>query len=480
MKKYQLMGRRKVSSVPKKHTYQPLHLHSMPYEILMQIFAEVAEDMPSLLLLALVCSKFNNIVSKSFIYHTVKFKSTHQFAKFCQAHLPLKTSLGRRFGTTEPSSKVNLIRCVHFDNPPTHDPTSLTQIAGTYSVDTLSGTTKYQDFVSQMKSLLNEAYGIKEVRLTEISPQFEFPLDLIQTQLFSSIKLRFKAPKPSRKIEKVVLVAQSGWKIPFKLGHISLFIHVFDEISELKLNKFVINDLKILCDLLQIPFSIDCLVLTASVYSDCRKPNQKRVPSKLFAKTTSLLLEDIQHGNDLCLIDFIKCNDDLSRLSIDIGSSIFYYVDPQDQTVKFNFSKYNNFFKLVCSGKGGYSKLKEVVLTNFDLFNSFSHQHESKLDRISEEGEEDDWVEKPTNTFEHFMTYLSQVTYLTIVVKEAPAVMHTCVNCGFTVTEKTKSISSLLPHEWAIILSPILANRHCSVLIYNHKLRPLFSRRAVD
>lgn len=446
----------------------------------MQIFADVAEDLPSLLLLALVCSKFNNIVSKNFLYRTVKFNSTHQFQKFCQAHLPLKTSLGRHFGATESSSRVNFIRCVHFVNPPTNDPGSLTQIAGTYSVDTLTSTTSYLDFVSQMKSLLNEAYGIKEVRLSEVSPQFEFPIDLIQTQPLSSIKLRFKAPRPARKIEKVVLAAQSGWNIPFKVGHISLFIYLFDEISELKLNNFVINDLKILCDELEKRVTIDCLVLTASIYTDGRRSNQKRIPSGLFTKTSSLLLEDIQHGNDLCLIDFIKCNDDLSRLSIDISSKIFYSVNQQDLTMKFNFTRYNNFFKLVCSGKGGYANLKEIVLTNFDLFNSFSHQHDNKLQSIMEEDEEDDWVEKPTNTFEYFMTCLAQVPFLTIVVKEAPAVMHTCVNCGFTVAEKTKRISSLLPHEWAIILSPILANRHCSVLIYDHKLRPLFSRRVVD
>lgn len=446
----------------------------------MQIFADVAEDMHSLLLLALVCSKFNNIVSKSFLYHTVKFKSTHQFEKFCQAHLPLKTSLGRRFGANESSTRVNFIRSVHFVNPPNHDPGSLTQIAGTYSVDTLSGTTKYQDFVTQMKILLNEGYAIKEVRLSEVSPQFQFPYDLMQTQPLSSMKLRFKGPKPSRKISKVVLEAQSGWHIPFKLGHISLFIHLFDEISELKLNNFVINDLMLLCDELEKPFVIDCLVLKASIYADGRKTFLKRVPCKLFSKTSSLLLENIQSGSDLCLIDFIKCNDDLSRLNIDISSKVFYTVNLLDQTLAFDFTRYNKFFKLVCSGKGGYSNLKEIVLTNFDLFNSFSHQHEGRLLSITEEDEEDDWVEKPTNTFEHFLTYLAQVPFLTIVVKETPAVMHTCVNCGFTVTEETKRVSSLLPHEWAIILAPILANRLCSVLVYDHKLRPLFSRRAVD
>lgn len=481
MKKYQLMGRKKVSRTATKPTYQPFHLHSMPYEILMQIFALVAKDMPSLLLLALVCSKFNSIISKNFLYHTVQFKSTSQFERFAYAHLPLKLSIGRRFGSTEPSPRLNYIRSVEFVSPPTNSHAmNMTQIAGTYTMDTLSGTnTKYEDFLSNMKTLLIEAYGIKEVRLSEISPQFEFPHDLMQQSSFASIKLRFKTPKPLRSIEKIVLTAQSGWKIPFKLTHISLFIHIFDEVSELKLNKFVINELKIISETLSTPFTVGCLVLTASVYSDGKLSMLKRTPSNLFGNTSSLLLEEIQHGNDLCLIDFIKCNNQLSLLSIDISSGIFYFVDPQDQTKKFNFSKFNNFFKLVCSGQGGYSNLKEVVLTNFDLFGSFFHQHEKNSESIPAE-EEDDWVEPPTNTFEFFMKYISQVPFLTIIVKEAPAIMHTCVHCGFTVQEKTKRISSLLSREWAIILAPILANKHCSVLIYDHRLRPLFSRRASD
>lgn len=481
MKKYQLMGRKKVIAPASKPAYPALHLHSMPYEILMQIFALVAEDIPSLLLLALVCSKFNSIVSKNFLYHTVQFNSAAQFLRFAHAHLPLKTSLGRRFGSTELSPRINYLRSVHFVNPPTDNRTSSqSQIAGTYKVHDLSTTsTKFQDYVSNMKSLLVEAYGLKELRVSEISPQFEFPAELLHSSSFSHIKLRFKGAKPLRRIEKIVLTAQSGWKIPFKLGHVSLFVHVFDEVAELKLRKFVINEQKLASETLEKPFVIDCLVLTTSVYSDGKRVGSKHVPSDLFKRTTSLLLEEIQNGNDLCLIDFIKSNNDLSRLSIDIGSEIFYYTDPFDQTKKFNFTKYNNFFKLVCSGQRGYANLKEIVLTNFDLFNSFSHQHDDKLESISEE-DEDDWVEPPTNTFEYFMKYLAQVPFLTIVVKEAPAVMHTCVNCGFTVEEKSKRISSLLPHEWGIILAPILSNRNCSVMIYDHRLQQLYSRRTCN
>lgn len=484
MKKYQLMGRKRVSKAVHKTNYLPLHIHSMPYEIVIQIFSYLAEDTASLLLLALVCSKFNNIVSKNFLYHSVEFHTTAQFSRFAQAHLPLKLSLGRRFSSTEASSRINYIRSVHIVNPPTNSGSiPQTQIAGTYTVDARDTTNNtYLDFVTHLKSLLNEAYGIKEVRISEISPQFEFPSDLNHPPSFSAIKHRFKTPKPRRSIEKIVLTAQSGWNIPFKVGHIALFIHLFDEVSELKLNKFVIHDQKLPTAPLEKPFSIECLVVTSSIYLDSKRA--KRVPSSLLANTTSLLLEDIQNGGDLCLIDFIKANNGLSRLSIDVSSSIFYTIDPQDQVRKFNFSRYNNFFKLVCSGQGGYSKLREVVLTNFDLFNSFSHQHDTKLEGIQEcdedglSSDEDSWIEPPTNTFGYFLRYLSQMPYLTIVVKEAPAVVHSCVNCGFLVEEKTKRISTLQPHEWNIILAPILDNRSCSVLIYDHNHQPLFSRRA--
>lgn len=477
------MGRKKVGTAPRKQSYPPLHIHSLPYEILLQIFALVAEDMNSLLLMALVCSKFNSIASKNYLYHTVKFKTDNQFLRFAHAHLPQKKALGRRFGSTESSTRINFLRSVHFINPPTNDAsTQQVQIAGSYTMDTLSYTgSSYLDYISCMKLLLTEAYGLKEVRISEISPQFQFPAELMHALSFSAINLRFKTPRPLRSIEKVVLTAQSGWNIPFKVEHLAIFVHLFGEVEELRLNKFVLSDQKLVCVPLEKPFVVNSLVLTASIYSEGKRSSSKRVSNPLFAKTSFLLLEDIQNGNDLSLIDYIKCNNTLLRLSIDISSSIFYEIDPTDHKPKFCFHKYNNFFKLVCLRKGGYSTLQEVILTNFDLFNSFAHQHDHlQLIREENEDEEDDWVAPPTNTLEFLMKYLSQVPYLTIVVKEAPAVVHTCVKCGFQVHDPTKRISSLLPHEWAIIVAPILASKLCSLLIYDHKLRPLYSRRAAD
>lgn len=479
MKKYQLMGRKKVVSPVKRAKYPLLHLHSLPYEILLHIFGYVAENVSDLLLLALVCSKFNNLVSKNFLYHSICFHSTSQFLRFAHAHLPQKASLSLRFSSSAPSSRINYIRSVHFVNPPSDDvATSLTQIAGTYNVDCLSqGISAYQSFVSQLKCFLNEAYGLQEVKITEIAPLFEFPTDILQS--FSSIKHRFRSPKPTRTLAKLVLTAQSGWNIPFKLGHILLFLGVFDQFVELKLNNFLLNEARLSAENLPKPVNVEALVLTACIYTDGRRPGQKHECTDLFAKTTSLLLQNIRHGADLSLIDFIKLNDHLRRLSIDISSSIFYTMDQSDQALKFDFSKYNSFFKLVCSGQGGYRNLKEIVLTNFDLFNSYSHQHDDKkLSCIEEEDEEvdDPWVKKAPNAFDQFLEYLSMVPYLTIIVKEAPKVMHTCKNCGFSVEEETKKISSLLPHEWAIILAPILKNPLCSVLIYDYSLRTLFSR----
>lgn len=474
MLKYQLMGRKKVVK-PRLHTKYPLlHLHSLPYEILLQIFGYV-DDLTGLLSLVLTCSKFNNIISKTFLYRTIQFQSTSQFLRFALAHLPLKTS--RRFGLNEPSAAINYIRSVHFVNPPTNDSAAtLTLIAGTYTVDSIlnDGVLQYNNFITHLKSLLNEAYGLKEVKISEISPQFEFPPEFLVPP--SSLKLKFKTSKPTRSLERLVLTAQSGWNFPFKVSHISLFLYVFDEISELKLNNFVISESRLLSDTLSKPFTVGCLVLHGCIYADSKK-KEKRVSTDIFGRTTSLLLEDIQSGSDLSLIDCIKLNDKLFRLSLDISSKIFYWVDPEDKTKKFNFARFNNFFKLVCSGQGGYCNLKELVLTNFDLFHSYTHQHD-KLDAIQEE--EDSWVEPPTNTFEVFLDNLSRVPFLTIVVKDAPKVMHTCVNCGFKVEEEeTKSIGSLLPHEWAIILAPLFNNDNCSVLIYDHELRPLFSRKTI-
>lgn len=457
----------------------------------MHIFDILAGDLQNILSLALVCRKFNNIVCKNFLYNALHFHSPFQFLRFAQAHLGQKASLSLR--SSGPSPRINYIRLISFVNPPSNDVASkLTLIAGTYDFDLLrEDSSVHQSFVAELRNLLSEAYGLKEIRMTELAPQFGFPPP-DNSSAFSSIKHHFRSPKPTRSLTKLVLSAQSGWNIPFKLCHILLFLEVFDQIGELKLNNFILNEAKLVSESLPKQVTVNCLVLTACMYTQTRRLGQRHECASLFVKTSSLLLEKIRNTADLSLIDFIKVNDHLRRLSIDVSSPIFYVSDPTDFSPKFDFTRFNNFFELVCSGQKGYSGLKELVLTSFDLFSSYSHEHEkNNLACIEEEDEEeeeeeekveeviDPWTRKSKNTFDNFLESLSKVQFLTIVVKEAPKVMHTCKNCGFRVEEESKTVSSLLPYEWAIILAPILKNPSCSVLIYDHALQVLFSRSVV-
>lgn len=484
MKKYQLMGRRKVASPKSSPKYPLLHLHSLPYEILLAIFSQL--PLETLLQLSLLCAKFHQIVSKNFVYQDVFFKLTSQFLRFAGAHLSLRASLARRFGLNEPSSMINYIRKVHFKNPPTNDiKATLTNIAGSYSVENVSrSTSKYDAWVTSFKCLLNEAYGLKEVTISEISPQFGFPPEfMVASTLLLTLKLTLRRQVPSRSLEKLTLTAQLGWTIPFKLCQMLLFAYAFDHISELQLNKFVINVAKLLSDSWEKKLVVDSLVASACIYSDAKKAVKRRCIN-ILAYTHLLLLLDIHNAADLSLIDFVKLNGRLLRLVIDISSKVFFTSENANKT--FNFAKFNNFFKLVCSGQGGYSDLREIVLVNFDLFHDFSHQHnKAPLDVIREDSElasleevlEDDWVEPSRNTFEYFLRYLLQMPNLTIVIKERPKVMHTCVKCGFTLEEATKKISTLAPHEWAIILAPVLCQTKCTVNIYDHTWTALYSRK---
>ncbi|QRG39252.1 hypothetical protein FDK38_003683 [Candidozyma auris] len=480
MKKYQLMGRRKVAaSKPGSPKYPLLHLHSLPYEILSLIFGYLASDIATLLRLSMVCQKFHNIVCKNYVYHSVIFKSTAHFLRFAAIHLSSRTSLARRFGFNEPSSMINYLRKVYFVNPPTNNSaSSSTKIAGTYNVENVNrSSSMYDTWVTHFKCLLNEAYGLKEVVISEISPQFEFPIEFMAPT--SSPKFPFKRQAPARTLERLVLTAQSGWTIPFKVGQMSIFAHVFDHIDELRLDNFVLNEGKLLGDAWELKLSVGSFVACACIYTDTKRPTKRRCTG-LFSSTRSLSLLELENGADLSLIDSIKSNGRLSRLVIDIGSKVFY-----TSGKTFNFAKFNSFFKLVCSGQGSYSGLREIVLINFDLFHDFSHQHEKRTLEVIREDSESASLdigpppEEPSNnTFEYLLRYLSQVPNLTIVIKERPKVMHTCVKCGFTVEESCKKISSLLPHEWSIILAPVLLNPKCSVNIYDHSWSNLFTRKA--
>lgn len=471
------MGRRATIKAPRRNgNYPPLHILSLPIEIILGIIGYLRDDITSLLQLALTCSRFNSVILKMFLYELVQFKSVPRFIKFAHAHLPQRAS-PLRFVLSEPSSRINFIRSVHFVNPPMYDDLNpVTTIAGSYSVFALDpGIDQYKGFVRNLQLLLSEAYGLKELKISEILPQFKFSSEFLETPITQAIKLRFKSRPPARTLEKLCLSAQSGWSIPFRVDHVSLFVQFFGEIGTLELQNFVINDAKLI-NTSSPPLNVEQLLLTACTYS---KQLCKKTCLDTFGNTSFLGLESIQHMNDLCLIDAIKANGKLARLSIDISSSIFYQVDPADNSWKFQFSKYNNFFKLLCSGKGNYGNLKQLVLTHFDLFHTMSHQHNSGLDTIQEEEEEEAQVvppEEDLNTFEYFMSHLSQIPVLTIVMKKEPMVIHTCRNCGFTVTESSKRISSLREDEWSRILQPLISNNDCQVSILDHRLQLLFQR----
>lgn len=407
-----------------------------------------------------------------FLYEHIEFSNTSRFIKFAHIHLPQRAS-PLRFVLSEPSSKINFIRRIHFVNPPVFNELSPPmKIAGSYSICTLDlGIDQYKGFVRNLQLLVNEAYGLKELYISELLPQFKFSSEFVDSQSIP-LKLRFKSRAPVRTLDKLCLSAQSGWSIPFKVDHVSLFVKIFGHIETLELRNFVINDAK-LEDSSPLPLPVQSLVLLACTYS---KQLCKRKGLDVFGGISFLKLDSITHVNDLFLIDAIKASSKLTKLSIDISSSIFYLVDPVDNSWKFQFCKYNNFFKLLCSGKGGYANIKQLILTQFDLFHTMSHRHDSGLGTIEEESEDQESTEENRDTFEYFMNYLSSIPFLTIVMKKEPMVLHTCKNCGITVTENTKRVAHLREEEWKIILMPLLTNKSCCISIYDYNMHPLFHR----
>lgn len=447
MKTHQLIGRKKVAAAHKKTPQYPLlHIHSFPYEILTRIVRCLGLDRALLLLLGLVCVKFNNLVSKHFLYDLMTFSAV-TFVRFAQLHLP--KSLLIRFGN-EPSARINFMRLVHLVNPPVMtNPRAENLIAGTYHLGTVDSKLqeKYLAFVGMLKSLLSEAYGLKEIRVSEILPHFEFPSEYLKNKT-----MWLRPRKPIRLLEKVVLASQSGWSILFKPTLILLFVHIYDRIDILELQNFVLTD------------KLDTfpkVAISTLVSNSCKYEKRKFAQQQIWAETESLLLLNIQNGHDLSLIDQVKVNGKLRSLEIDIGLLIFFHMEGQKK--RFNFGKYNNLFKLLCLGQGGYSGITTITLVNFDLFDSEPHKH---LEAISEE--------EPVNNLEAFLKSLC-VREVILVMKNAPKVVNTCVKCGFQEEAQTRDISTLRPNEWAILLHPI--PQECTVWIYSHKRELLHLRR---
>ena len=252
--------------------------------------------------------------------------------------------------------------------------------------------------------------------------------------------------------------------------------NVYGAIDELVLHNFVLDDLKLTSS--SKIGGINKLVLFSCIYSNSlskKVPNQKKRCPDILAEVTELRLLNILSGSDLSVIDVIKQNGKLSKLTLDLDSQVFYLMTKNSSNEKqFNFARYNLFFKLLCSGQGFYANLTELELINFDLFDSFRHKH-----KIKEEDEDnDDWVAPLTDTFESLLTYLSTIQNLSIVLKERPKKVRTCIKCGFTKSEQPdKKIHSLNNREWSILLHPLLSeNEDCTVKIFDHKGNRVFVR----
>ena len=456
-----------------------LCLHNLPVEILLAIFDLYASDIKTLLRLALTCHKFNIIIDKHYLYKDVVVSSVSSFSKFAVCHLPLFTSsLSKKLKLNEPSTKINYIQTFHLINPPTKDSINHNfKVAGSYNVENVHNrdVLNYQEYIECFLTLLHESYGIKTITISEISPSSSFSTELITSSSTASSSLQFwKKEKPRKSLDKLVLKTQSGWSIPFKLSHISLFISHFANFNHLVLHNFIIDDYKLTVSFptLTKTISIKKLSLNSCIFANTlRKLNCDKKMCQLFSDVSSLELNNILSVNDLSVIDFIKQNHKLSQLIIDFSSPVFY-----NNEKKFNFARYNSFFKLVASGTGGYSTLKDMVLTKFDLFQYFDHKHKPASKPPTNNDPNIDPSE--TETFEYLLTYLGQIKNLTIVLTKRIKRFQTCKNCGFTESsDNDKDMSLLTVLEWSIILRPLLsANENCKIRIKDHNYTTLFTR----
>ncbi|KAK6456656.1 uncharacterized protein RJT20DRAFT_33449 [Scheffersomyces xylosifermentans] len=497
MKKYQLIGRKNifVRQRPTKEvaSYPLLHICSLPLEIILFIFAQfdsspTSSDHLNLIHLSMTCKKFNAIANRHFIYHHIAFKTPETFYKFSEVHLAPHGD----------SNKINYTKLLEFSNPPIRDSSNLKiRIAGQYKIESFSSTSDrhtYNDFVAFLTQMLNQSYGLSVLSFTEISPDFEFPVEASNgnnattngsMSSFSSMWSKKKSQRSNRRtLKKLILKAQSGWSIPFKFSNISLILSCFDVIEELELVNFIIDDYKLLtASIPTYDTSINTLILNSCIYSGTfkkKQPHRKLTSSPLFDSVTSLMLSNINSGNDLSVIDFLKVNGKMTTLGLDMNSPSFYTSKVSSTVVSpkktFNFSKYNGFFKLVCSRQGSYSNLHELVLTNFNLVECFDHDAR----HAAETSDVDSWIEPSTDTFESFLTFIGNIENLSIILSKSTTSSRfkTCVKCGLTTTSSDINIGALTASNWSVLLKPLLnANEgNCNVKVFNYKSEQLFTR----
>ncbi|KAK6465888.1 hypothetical protein DFJ63DRAFT_37713 [Scheffersomyces coipomensis] len=499
MKKYQLIGRKKLfvrsSSKSIKVDYPPQHICSLPLEILMDIFEycgdpSVVNYLQTMLNLSLTCKKFHGIINRSFLYNHVIFPSHRSFKSFAVDHLVIDNT----------SNKLNFIKFIEFINPMIKGNSNFEiKIAGSYSIDAESSfdNWNFEDYLSCFNHLLSHSFGLKVLVMSEIAPEFAFPVDGISSPVptssssntTSSSLSSFWSKKKTiisnnRTIEKVILKTQSGWSIPFKLSHISTILVNFDDIQELELSNFIIDDFKIISDLSNAikPINIHKLTLNSCLYANTFKKKfktKKLTSSIMFDNVKILQLNHILSGNDLSIIDFIKLNNKLDTLILDLNSSIFYNPDPTLKSKVFHYSKYNKFFKLLCSGVGGYSRLSNLTLSNFDLVDCFDHSNSHKSNNQNPANIMDD--DQAENNLESLLKFLGYIKNLTIILSKECSVrkVKTCVKCGFSTSSTNDlSVEDLNHSNWSKLLKPLITSNEgkCIVKVFNYKLDTLFIR----
>lgn len=448
MRKYQLIGRKKLFSKTKIVDYPPLHILSLPYEVLIEIISYLERDIKALLALTRTCSRLRTIVNKFFLYRDVVFSAT-RFRKFVGYHLPgHNSSLTKKLGLNDSSTQINLIQLIKFIKPPMEKSENYsTNIGGSYNVESVHARLNrdmYSEFVSGLRYLLKEDFGLKAVEISEVSPGFEFPQDVYITP--RSTTLSWKKSKPTRTLQHLKISAQNGWSIPFSFSQVSLFFSVFDIIEELELTNFIIDKEK-LCSSTVPQVQINKITLNACTYTTQKQVHSKTNFSPMFGNCSSLALRDIHLVLDLSVIDFIKNNHQLSSLTLDIDSPVFYSAVNDER--KFNFARYNLFFKLLCSGEGGYASLKKLELENFDLINDCSHA-------AVDPSQDDDWVPAPTDNFETFLQYVSAIPKLVINLKKERKVGNVCVRCGYSKENTPETPSAQNANgEWRRIISKL-------------------------
>ncbi|CAN3372597.1 hypothetical protein DIURU_004909 [Diutina rugosa] len=397
--RYQFISRRKVLKAEPTPDYPPAHIHSLPPEILTEIFGHV-NSKPGLVNLGQTCRRFHQLTVKH-IYRELDFNAI-KFIEFGINHLPLP----KKRGIKESSSCINVIKSITITKPPIPNVQRSIKIAGSYNIETSDDNSTYNTFVQVFRSLLTESYSIQKITLDEVAPNFAFPSDTSRKSSSSVFR------KPSKQIRRhlphLTLKTQSGWTLPARLNQFSAIFDYFDEIDHLELVNFIIDD----------DFDNATIVKTAVIkkvtFSGCKYSAKKRKVIPLLSSCNTISLERIGAQRDLSLIDYVRgSTDSLSDLEIDMDSALFYNIIGGNKVL--NFSKYNPFFRLVCSGEGRYATLKHVFLKNFDISTCVEKNFL----------EQDDWVIDDQG-LGGFLRDMGIVKRLTIQIKSNKV----CLKCG--------------------------------------------------